>query len=924
MRFMLLLLSAFSSLFAFASYASEEKVIFAYYNQWATYSPSYHINDIPLAQVTHLVYKSAKIDEDGYVDVGDEFADISQAYPGTDEAAEFAGTFGQMVLAKQDNPDLKTLISIGGWGRSDHFSNIAADDELRANFVESAVDFMMQYQFDGIEIDWIYPIASKRVEQQGLEADKANYLKLMIELNRALHLLGNQENKKFLLIASISGAPEYADKWLVRDVSKYLDYISLTTAYMHGWWEQVTNHIGPLYLSQSTRQKLQGLDTEQNSINQAIQAVIDAGAPSHKLVLNAAAFATGWDQVEQNNNGLFQTAGAVSWGSWDSSGTGRQGLYSRGHLIGFMDDPEYQVFWDDEAKMNWLFNPNKNNGHFITFENEKSLSAKVAYIESNNLAGIALRQIHNDVKGKDSLIRTLHTIMYPWQAIAYKAKLFYQTYQARIWLTVAFLVVMSSILLRLIYLQRKEEELDLKDRNQYLKLKSQLQQLNNPLQGIAALAQRLPQHAESITEPSYSQMLQVGQTGQQLNYLVHHLLQDTTLSHSPRQPEPESVDINDSLYVCGNILSPYFESKKVQLSNQGIAKQTMVVADPSYLQKLLITLLSWAADSSNKHEKITLTTVVDTRYVNLTIAVNGPAPSISIAQLPNMTAIKQCVNLLGAEIHYHTGEKQQSCVLTLLGSEQEPEKLPEIQVAPSSQAPVADTQPAVSNNTSLEPTAERLKTLQHFSSQATKIKDINELVKEAFEVFVNDPKHPKVEVMRGENLVHSNTEDGDKVDDGVSISHPDLGDYKFQLYSSEPLGEEDIYYYHSLVAQIQMVRRQLHEITKEPQLLSELYEIASRKDKLSYIKAENGYSGIYMPNQADPTYLSLRLKTIKMYFDDDALLQVHRSWLVNPKKVIRIQQISKLKYEVEVDNQKIPIARPYIPVLKQHFPHWFY
>lgn len=134
--------------------------------------------------------------------------------------------------------------------------------------------------------------------------------------------------------------------------------------------------------------------------------------------------------------------------------------------------------------------------------------------------------------------------------------------------------------------------------------------------------------------------------------------------------------------------------------------------------------------------------------------------------------------------------------------------------------------------------------------------------------------------------------------------------------------EEDIAYFQSLVAQIQMMRKQISELAKVPQLLSELYEIASQKGHIKYIQADKGYSGIVCDNK-DTIYLSLRFKNIKLYFKDESLLQIHRSYLVNPRKVLRVVQLSKIKYVLQLENERLPIARTYLPLIKENFPHWF-
>ena len=48
----------------------------------------------------------------------------------------------------------RVKLSIGGWTGSQYFSTIAADDGLRATFVQAMVDAYWTYNLDGIDIDW--------------------------------------------------------------------------------------------------------------------------------------------------------------------------------------------------------------------------------------------------------------------------------------------------------------------------------------------------------------------------------------------------------------------------------------------------------------------------------------------------------------------------------------------------------------------------------------------------------------------------------------------------------------------------------------------------------------------------------------------------------------------------------------------------
>jgi hypothetical protein len=63
--------------------------------------------------------------------------------------------YAAVVALRSQNPSLKVLISVGGWNvGSAPFSEMANNDEARARFVSSSVEFLQQYGFDGLDLDW--------------------------------------------------------------------------------------------------------------------------------------------------------------------------------------------------------------------------------------------------------------------------------------------------------------------------------------------------------------------------------------------------------------------------------------------------------------------------------------------------------------------------------------------------------------------------------------------------------------------------------------------------------------------------------------------------------------------------------------------------------------------------------------------------
>src|SRR5262245_16202055 len=53
----------------------------------------------------------------------------------------------------------KVLISVGGWndGNDSAFVSLAGNSTYRTNFVNNIVNFVNQYDLDGVDIDWEYP-----------------------------------------------------------------------------------------------------------------------------------------------------------------------------------------------------------------------------------------------------------------------------------------------------------------------------------------------------------------------------------------------------------------------------------------------------------------------------------------------------------------------------------------------------------------------------------------------------------------------------------------------------------------------------------------------------------------------------------------------------------------------------------------------
>ena len=66
--------------------------------------------------------------------------------------------YKEIINYKKTNPNLKILISVGGWNfPSNFFSVMVSNKTSRTVFIDSVVAYMKEYGFDGLDIDWEYP-----------------------------------------------------------------------------------------------------------------------------------------------------------------------------------------------------------------------------------------------------------------------------------------------------------------------------------------------------------------------------------------------------------------------------------------------------------------------------------------------------------------------------------------------------------------------------------------------------------------------------------------------------------------------------------------------------------------------------------------------------------------------------------------------
>ena len=110
-------------------------------------------------------------------------------------------------------------------------------------------------------------------------------------------------------------------------------------------------------------------------------------------------------------------------------------------------------------------------------------------------------------------------------------------------------------------------------------------------------------------------------------------------------------------------------------------------------------------------------------------------------------------------------------------------------------------------------------------------------------------------------------------------------------------------------------------------------------NQISYIKAETPYvilactpgdkpaCALCKPQPALPAQYRVTLQELESRFSRRELLRVHRSYMVNSRKVVGIQKLGSREFEVLVKLGKgrvsLPVGKAYHQQIKELIPQWF-
>jgi len=362
--------------------AQSEKII-GYYTSWSIYGRNFHVPDIQADKITHINYAFANI-SGGKIILGDHYADVDKFYPGDCWSTGcLRGCFNRLIQLKKNHTHVKTLISVGGWTWSGGFSDAVLTASSRRIFATSCVDFMIKYSFDGVDIDWEYPVSGGLPTNKTRPQDKQNFTLFLNELRSQLDAKGKQNNRHYLLTIAAPANPAIIQNIEVNRIVPYLDWINIMTYDFHGPWkgtlDPVTNFNSPLYAVKSDPTPEPFRSTF--NLSAAVKAYLALGVPRQKLNPGMAFYGRGFGGVTGTANGLHaKYTGPAPVGTWE------KGVFDYLDLkLNYINKGGYKAYRHPEARVPWIYNAAK--GIMIGYDDVRSIQEKAWFVKAAGLGG---------------------------------------------------------------------------------------------------------------------------------------------------------------------------------------------------------------------------------------------------------------------------------------------------------------------------------------------------------------------------------------------------------------------------------------------------------------------------------------------------------------------------------------------------------
>ncbi|XP_066904777.1 chitinase-like protein EN03 [Halyomorpha halys] len=407
MQFLLLLFLAVVPAF-------ESRVI-CYWNGksfWREGTAKVTVDDLKpgLSHCTHLIYGYAAINDDNYhLEPIDKKLDLD-----TDKGQ---GLWKKVAALKKAQPGLLILLSVGGYEDTDDmdkYLDVLEKPARRTAFVDSVVELLAKYGFDGIDLAWQFPHQEEKTTKSamgsiwqkitsafgsGVDKKASLHRDFFIALCRELKAELRPDNRILsLAVLPHINATAYFD---VRSLIPYVDMVNLWTVDFKtpDRTPDLADYVHPLTYAKPR--------LEHQNAEAIVRHWLNNGAEPHKLNIGVATWGRSW--VLTRDSGLSGSPPLKADGAGEKGPhTKTKGLLAYYEICTRLVSPTNpkapegslrKVSQSERSLGTYCYSlPDRkvSEGLWVGFEEPQTAAAKAALAKTHRLGGIAVLDLALD------------------------------------------------------------------------------------------------------------------------------------------------------------------------------------------------------------------------------------------------------------------------------------------------------------------------------------------------------------------------------------------------------------------------------------------------------------------------------------------------------------------------------------------------
>ncbi|XP_010275721.1 PREDICTED: chitotriosidase-1-like [Nelumbo nucifera] len=288
------------------------------------------------------------------------FADLDpQTYQVTISAANQAPFSTFTSTLQQNNPSVKTLLSIGGGNsNASYFASMASQPSSRKSFIDSSIEIARSYGFHGLDLDWESPRNDTEMVNMGL---------LLDEWRAAVDTEASNSGQSPLLLTAAVYYSSVLDSvtFPVDSIGRNLDWINVMAYdyYMPSWY----NFTGAHALLYDLPDRV--------STSSGIEAWIGAELSPQKIVLGLPFYGYAWTLADPADNGV----GAPATGA----AVTKSGAMTYKEIKAFIETNGATTVYNSTIAANYCY----SGSIWIGYDDVEAIADKISYATETGLLG---------------------------------------------------------------------------------------------------------------------------------------------------------------------------------------------------------------------------------------------------------------------------------------------------------------------------------------------------------------------------------------------------------------------------------------------------------------------------------------------------------------------------------------------------------